>query len=358
MTSLSEADIASRIDKHRADIVRQLPVNFAELAHAGIQSGLFDSRDLDFYLNQNNPRREKTERLLTSLKQKANGYSKFLRCIQESRHHMGHTYIASLLEDQDFADEPEIKESATFRERINKNASRLKDVNLSVLCPILFNKKLITTDELESLTNTRDCQYETRRNLLLFQILDTKGPTAHSIFVRCLGKEDTHPYHKELFQLLSGPEESSLPARKRTRRVSAGVVSPEKRFPHRLEMHGELATAEYGRTVRSWRSWVSNGQWNETERAEQMYMRKQSKNLAMKTAVLLQSVIARIFRKEYPKARQLLEICEQLCYKVEGDNVTFLRGRCKYTWSWLYRYLKQPKKKRSMLGTQWKFSSM
>ena len=91
---------------------------------------------------------------------------------------------------------------------------------------------------------------------------------------------------------------------------------------------------------------MSNGQWNETEKAEHKHImqqqRCQNKNLVVTLTGLLQSVIARILRKQYKEAEDLLEMCDCLCSKVKGDNNTFLRGKCKYTRSWLYRYLKQP----------------
>ena len=306
---IPEDTIASRVDKHRVDIFRCLPVNLTELAYAWIQSGLLVSADLDIYQNQHISRRKKIRRLLSSLKRKPGGYSKFLQCLQESEDHMGHVYIASLLEDQYFADKFEMEQSAIFGKRITQNMVKMKDINLRELCPILVSKRLITTDEFECLTNSLKLA-ESERILLLFRILDTKGPTAHSIFVRCLGEENSHTPHKELFQILSSTEESSPLEKKRKREVTdLHHASPEKRSPSCLAMHGDLATEEYGKTVRSWRSWVSNGQWKETEQAEQMCLQMQGKHPAMQTAILLQSSIARIFRKEYTKARQSQYLC-------------------------------------------------
>ena len=340
---ISEAAIASRVHKHRADIFRYLPVNLTELVYAWIQSGLLVSKDLDMYQNQHISREKKIRKLLSSLKRKPDGYSKFLQCLQESEDHMGHVYIASLLEDQYFADKFEIEQSAIFKKRIINNMVKMKDINLRELCPILVSKRLITTDEFECLTSA--LKLESERILLLFQILDTKGPTAHSIFVHCLGEENSHKPHKELFQLISGLKESSPLEKKRKREATdQHYASPEKRSPSCPAMHGDLTTEEYGQTVRSWRSWVSNGQWEKTEQAEQMCMQMQGKHLAMQTAILLQSSIARIFRKEYTKARQLLKLCDRLCCEVKGDNATYLLGRCKYTWSWLYRYRNKHKK--------------
>lgn len=336
MTSPSEKDVASRFHEHRADIIRYLPVSLTELAYEWLQAGLIETEEIDFYLNELRPREEKIQRFLTSLEQKVNGYSKFLQCILRLKCHLGHVYIASLLENQHFADDTEIINSAAFRHQIIHNASVMKNINLEALSSILFENYLITMDEFTSLTHR---ELDTERNLRLIQILDTKGPTAHSIFVQCLRMEHSHPYHMELFQWLSDQVERVCVAKKRPREGGEFLVTPEKRFPSYLEMHGDLVTETYAHTVRSWRRWVSNGQWNETERAELKYLQYQSEHLALKIAVLLQGAIARIFRKEHLKAKELLKVCEGLCDEIDGDNYTFLFGRCKYTWSWLYRYL-------------------
>ena len=274
VTRISEVDIASRIRTHRADILKYL--NPVELACPCIQSGLLDIRDLDFYLNESKSRREKIQKLLSSLRRKgSNAYLLFLQCIQQSKDHMGHTYIASLLEGRYFADKWEIEESATFGRQIFENMGKLIDIDLTTLCPLLLSKRLITNDELKSLTNIQQPQKE--RVLNFFQILDTKGPTAYRIFVHCLGEEDSHTTHKEIFELFSGPlQNQSLSKRKKgIGETDAAYESPKKRIPNRLTTHGSLSTEKYAQTVRSWRTWVSNGEWDETERAEQRYMQMQ-----------------------------------------------------------------------------------
>lgn len=152
---------------------------------------------------------------------------------------MGHVYIASLLEDQYFADKFEIEQSAIFRKQIVKNMVKMKDINLRELCPILVSKRLITTDEFECLTSA--LKLESERILLLFQILDTKGPTAHSIFVHCLGEENSHKPHKELFQLISDLKESSPLEKKRKREATdQHYASPDKRSQVVLQCMGTL----------------------------------------------------------------------------------------------------------------------
>ena len=341
--------VASRLQQHRSDVLRHLPVNLTSLLVAGIEIGLVQMKELDFYHNQKNSREEKIHKLLASVEQKPDGCSMFLQCIRKLTNHLGHVYLEALLEGNYYAEIGEIEESAILQSRIEDNMSQFMDINLKELGPILFSKHLITEDEFKTLSDMNTQLTEMERNLRLFEILYTKGPTAHTLFARCLEEEHSHLRHKELHEFLYSSSENTenvIHGKKRKRDAIFAVVLPEKRSPKCIEMHGSLKTAKYAEMVRSWRHWVSNGQWNETERAEhecmqQLHAHDHKKPLAVTLAGLLQSAIARIVRKHYTEAEKLLEKCDHHCSKVKGDNHTFLHGRCKYTWSWLHRYLKR-----------------
>ena len=165
MTSLSEEEIASRLHKHRDDIIRSLPVSLTDLVYEWIELGLVETEDLDYYQKDGECRKDKIRRFLASLEEKVNGYSKFLQSIQKSKCHMGHAYIASLLEDEHFADDAEIERSAAFRALITEKVSELKMINLNALCPLLFQKRLLTVDEFTSL------KHQQTRNRKMFTLV-------------------------------------------------------------------------------------------------------------------------------------------------------------------------------------------
>ena len=333
-----EQTIAHKLKVHRDVVFKCLPVDLSTFVRKGIELGLLDITELDFYLNQSIPRDNKIHEILHSVEGKASGYSKFLECMRKMKDHMGHQYIVSVIENELFAEISDIEESAIIHSQILKNMSKLEDINLKELCPLLLQKKLITFDEFTQLTDNT-CLSESERNLLLFHILETKGPTAHLLFVQCLGEEESHICHKDLYQLFY----SDLKSHSRKRGQSECVFkSPEKRCPQHLVMQGVLRTERYAQSVRNWRKWVSNGQWDHTDSTEHKYMDKEFVcSIAETVANLLQGVIARIVRKKYREAETLLKKCDDLCHDICGDNNTILRGRCKYTWSWLFRYLKQ-----------------
>ena len=138
------------------------------------------------------------------------------------------------------------------------------------------------------------------------------------------------------------PEKVSTTGEKGMREII--IVSPEKRYPRYIEMEGGLKTKQYTNMMKNWRYWISNDQWNKMYLAEQKYidlLDVPGEQLYVLLAGLLQSVIARMVKQHYAQAINLLQKCECLCLRMEGNNSTFLHGRCKYTWSWLYRYLKQ-----------------
>jgi len=71
--------------------------------------------------------------------------------------------------------------------------------------------------------------------------------------------------HEEIFELISGPRQNQCLSKRKKEigETDAAYESPKKRIPNRLTMHGTLSTEKYAQTVRSWRSWVSNGEQNQ-----------------------------------------------------------------------------------------------
>ena len=119
----SEDIIEKRIATHRKDIEQH--VNLSELSMYLDQEGLLDHEENEHILSEASDR-EKVSRVLDSLKEKPNGFTKFLKCVKRETNHMGHLYIASLLEGKPFALEYELKG------RIEKTLVRLKEgVDLS-----------------------------------------------------------------------------------------------------------------------------------------------------------------------------------------------------------------------------------
>ena len=71
---INEEFIASRLLQHHSDVVDNLPMNLTNLLCAGIEIGLFDMKDMEFYNNERILRRERINNLLMSVKEKHNGF--------------------------------------------------------------------------------------------------------------------------------------------------------------------------------------------------------------------------------------------------------------------------------------------
>lgn len=136
--------------------------------------------------------------------------------------------------------------------------------------------------------------------------------------------------------------ERSCFARKRRIIAKVHIMSIEKRYPQRIEMHGILKTQAYTEMMRHWQHSISNGRWNETDNNECKYLQGLGKYpLPIIVVNLLQCVNARSIRSEFARAQNLLKVCDRLIPNVTGDNRTFLFGRLKYVMSWLHKRLKQ-----------------
>ena len=194
------------IGTHRKEVVQY--GNISELSSHLVQEGLLNHEESE-YLQSGASDREKMSRVLDSLKEKPNGFTKFLTCIKREENHLGHAYIASLLEERPFAPDSDLKLSAECKKRIKDNIVKLvKNIDLSSLVhhlrqsfylPCISGKtQLLTHDETTKLLLGK----ETKQNRIrrLFFILETKGPLAHSRFARCVCAEEDHITHQELFK--------------------------------------------------------------------------------------------------------------------------------------------------------------
>ena len=138
------------------------------------------------------------------------------------------------------------------------------DLDLSSLAPKLHAHNLLTQDEFTDTLNT-NCNHR-QKILQLIETINTKGPLAYGIFVRCLGEEKSHSTHSEMFKLLS----SELKCHQGTPQKWANAVDcsvlpfavPSKRSPHRLKLEGPLTGKSYNGLMKFFQTCHHNGQWD------------------------------------------------------------------------------------------------
>ena len=150
----------------------------------------------DSFLSNCMSKDQQVEKLYTAVL-KRQACSSFLKTLEEDTEHMGHRYIVSLLREEEFASEEKIQKSKELRTQILKNLHIfMRRMNFSAILPFLSLEELMTDNEIEDLHVVSPHETAQERAVKLLTILDSKGPTAHYIFVyKCLAR---HHCHREL----------------------------------------------------------------------------------------------------------------------------------------------------------------
>ena len=115
----------------------------------------------------------------------------FYSCLRKEISHLGHAYIARLLEGKEFsADKEAMSFSLEIKKQVRRHHNALRDMDFSTLVPVMLKHDLLTPTESKVLLSNEKTQAWKAAQLEL--ILGTKGPLAYHIFVQCLGEEDSH----------------------------------------------------------------------------------------------------------------------------------------------------------------------
>ena len=357
-----ERVLEEKIDTHRTEIEQY--ANISELCLHLVKEGLLNHEEKE-YLESGALDANKISRVIDSLKEKENGFSKFLACVKHEKSHLGHTYIASLLEGRQFAPESELKLSALCKQRIDSNRVKLAEegLHLSYLLPHLQQESLLTDDEVEMLE-----EMDTEEFLW---ILDTKGPLAHSQFASCLRAEQEQKSHGELYEEMFGDLDlppspvftknaecifRSSHSYKRKNRLEYDIdettctgemvpFTPPKRAPSWLEMDGPFKGKNYVVLMKFFYKYHSmNGQHNALEKEVQQIISCNKLPLEFQALVRVELALSCTFQGKNERALELIEGSGgalSICKKIPGNNASFLIGRCMHLLSGLYRYAKQ-----------------
>ena len=300
------AEISTRIRTHYSEIVQCL--NHEELMGYLREEDLLSEEQLDILTSSGRSSKEKRSLILDAIIAKGKVACKqFYSCLRKEISHLGHGYIARLLEGEDF---PIDKEAMTFsleiKERVKIHHNALRDVDFSALVPVMLKHDLLTHTESQVLLSNQETQAWKAAQLEL--ILGTKGPLAHRIFVQCLDEEDSHPTHYELCSLFISRESSSETDSALNRKVhctqrkhkidnnSQDLTLPKRR-PREFEFEGQLAGKRYSQLMLTFQTCHHNGDWCKLE--VQRVLRRGIPELS--AVALLEEAISHIFRKKQRK---------------------------------------------------------
>ena len=247
----------------------------------------------------------------------------FLSCFdpEEYCEHMGHSYIACLLHGKQFANQRTVHLSSEYKRVFTTSMTSVVDLmDLKYLLPYLLQARLLTLDEASSFSKN-----EAKVNILrLFYLIESKGPIAHHILVKCIGEKKQHIGHSELYKLITEEYQSSLPSPKHTK-------------PAELSCESTLTCQGYHDRRHKFEKYYHSGQWNKVAELSRECMK--SSVIEVQVIGCLELALSYIFRIREQEVLQYVLQAEALCKRIENSNRTFLCGRCKYLLALLYYYM-------------------
>ena len=345
--TVERSEISVRVKRHYDEISKAL--NPIQLMPLLCKEGLLEFNDKSLLLGDCRSTLEKSYHILKVIELKGPlAYSKFLSCVQTEKSHMGHEYIASLLQDKGFGSEVKCKQSLKLKEAVNRCTPEMMDICPTSLVPLMFSKNLLTDEEQQQLLSHHKTKQE--RILSLLQLLNTKGPLAHGLFADCLRSESSHPSHNELYvKLLSASNaDQSVILKKRKCAVddtALAVAIPHKKLFRRWELQGVLKGCAYNEIMRRFQSYNHNGDWESLEVEAAKYMNSHIPEY--QAVAYLEKAISWIFRRRPAIVIDLIHEAREIIHnKVHGENSSILLGRSEYILSRLHRYLKNYEKAR------------
>jgi len=320
--------IASRFRHHRREI--RCHLNLAELEPHLRARSMLTAEDRS-HLRSGASHQDKVDYVL-NLVEHSSLYTQFLESVQNEKAHCGHEYIAALLEGSEYCSDEEIRISAELKDKVVKSTVEMMDIDVQTLIPHLTSRLLLTRDETRALCEVRN----QKPQLLLLDILDTKGPLAYPRFVHCLSQEKTEPVHSPLYELLT----NSVFLANADEEEEFCENCPAKRQPSLMVMEGALVKKEYKQRFADIKVALYSGDWEAVRKAVDSCLKSEIPEV--RVVGLLEDVIGMVFRcdddRVLPTIRKAQEICKT---KITGSNALFLEARAEYILSGWYRYLKQ-----------------
>lgn len=251
-----------------------------------------------------------------------NTLRQFTSCfdVEKDYEHMGHAYIACLLHGKLYANEGTMRLSSEYKRVFSMNMTKVVELlNVKCLIPQLIAYRLITPDEATSLHN--DSKVNT---LNFFTVLESKGPTAFNLLVKCIDEDNEHTGHWELHTLIVKKQEMSSP-------------SPKRVKPAELTTDSPLSCQKYHDRRHEFEKYYHSGQWDRVDKLAQDCMK--SSVFEVQVIGHLELALSYIFRLKEDRAVHHISKAEDICKTIENSNRTFLSGCCKYLLALLYHYL-------------------
>lgn len=303
---------------------------------------LLSSRDKDVLL-MDKPREDKVRHILKVLEKTdtEDPYTKFVKCLHDEvqqkesgGYHVGHEYLLAIIKGEPYASEEKLAASITSKTCIMDHIGDLQNIDITSLVLVMYAHNLLTVEEKNMLPKIDGKEAIFK----LLQILDTKGPLAHALFIQCLGEEKSQPAHRELHE--------KIISRKRPHNHGENVdivCSVPKKHPQRLRIEKPFCGKVFSEFMASIHKCYLNGSWKKMESLAQNFI-LQNDDPQLNVMAIIVKGYSFSYRKGMGKkalecSQEAMSVLEE--NKINGSNHCFLLARCKHIKATIHRYLGQ-----------------
>ena len=340
--------IAWRLNQHRSEISKY--VNPNELFNCMCEEGLVEMEVLGVISDHNKTREMKVQALLKAVESSSNpnGFVQFAECMKNEKGHLGHSYVAKLLsgEELSISMHNDMRISAKYKEQCKQGVKTLiRNINVEDLVPILFAEGLLTADEFERLINVMSMTRQDKV-LLVLSLLETKGPTAHLLFVKCLEQENENPSREELLRLFGVTAEVRVLKRNATAQLQAiHTVNSKimKYIPRQAKAHGIIVSQTYLDAVKKIHGLQYKGKCEAA--ITEVEVHKTAGEVELYVALMCRNWYAYVNCHKSPQEiESMVEDAMKSLQAVESDNRAILESRCEWMLSKYYWYMNDKQK--------------
>ena len=339
--------IARRLKQHRSEISKN--INPEELYNCMCEEGVAETELMEIVYDHNESRAAKVEAILNAIETngKPNAFVQFADCANKEKQHLGHPYIAKLLlgEEIPMSMRDDMKTSAIYKKQFVRSIKTLMcNINIEALLPSLFAKGLLTSDEWERLTTPVTSMTRQDKVSFVFRLLETKGPTAHLLFVNCLEepKDNENPSHKELLELFSVVDKDHTLKRKQFT-CTATSVKLVRHTPTQTKAHGIIVSQIYLEAVETIHELQYSGNCKAAIIEVEAY--KSAGEVELYVALMCRNWYAYVNCHKSPQEiDDMVEDAMKSLQTVDNDNRAILESRCEWMLSKYYWYMNDKKK--------------
>ena len=338
--------IAGRIKHHHSEIL--MYINPKELFNYMCEEEIVEMELLELIYDDTKSSEKKVQALLDAVESssKPNAFVRFAECVEKEKTHLGHSYIAMLLKGQEFSTSMhnDIKISAQYKKQCIQGFNKLMcNLNIEDLVPVLFAKGLLTADEFDRLTNLAMVMTRREKVSFVLKLLNTKGPTAHLLFVTCLEQKSENPSHKELLCLFGVFKNDRVLKRNATQATCTIISKVSKFIPRQAKAHGIIISQTYLEAVEKIHELQYKGNCEAAIVEVETY--KSNGEVELYVALMCRNWYAYVNCHKSPEQIDgMVKDAVKSLQPIESDNRAILESRCEWMLSKYYWYMNDKQK--------------